>query len=402
MTPRDILSESVWGLASRPGRTLATIVALAISVATVALVAGVLSGFERRIEQMSFGAYGRAIIIRENFFVEDRHGPPRLSDIERLRDGLPRIESVTAWRTIFAADTIAGRERVQIDVHGVQGDYRREANAPLLAGRPLTADETLGAQRICVIGDGAASRLFPEGGALHETVRINGISCRIIGIFGEPENRIAERYSSAIITPFATAARYFSSDEFLAPDEATQITLILTEARFLDRAQGQADRILRRRYGVPLSQVSPFIYSDPTASLRSLRQQRTLVARLLIVVAGVALISGLIGYGAAVAAAASERRREVALRRTLGATQTNIIVQFLTENAIIGVFGGALGSVIAIGVGAAASNAWDWPVDFQPWVFSLSAALGLLCGLVFGVIPARRAAASPPAGAARA
>lgn len=402
MTPRDTLSEAAWGLASRPGRTAATIVALAIAVATVALVAGVLGGFERQIEQLSFGAYGRALVIRENFFIEDRHGPPRLSDIDRLREALPRVESVAAWRVIYGADVVAGRERLQLEIYGVQGDYEREASAEIAAGRGLTVDETQGAGRICLMGDGAAARLFPGGEALHESIRINGISCRVVGVMGVPGNRMAERYANAIITPFATAARYFSDDTFMAPDEATQITLILSEARFLDRSQYRADRILRRRYGSPMSEASPFMYSDPAASVRSLRQQRSLVARLLIVVAGVALISGLIGYGSAVAAAAAERKREVALRRTLGATQANIITQFLTENAIIGIFGGALGSVIAIGVGAAASSVWGWPIRFEPWVFSLSAALGLVCGLVFGVIPARRAAASPPAGAARA
>ena len=402
MKPLDTFSEAIWGLASRPGRTLATIVALAIAVATVALVASVLSGFERQIEQMSFGAYGRALVIRENYFVEDRHGPPRLSDIDRLREALPHIESVAAWRVIFGADVVAGRERQQLEIYGAQGDYQREASAPVFAGRALTPDETVSAQRLCLIGDGAAARLFPDGNALHESIRINGISCRVIGIFGEPENRVAERYSNAVITPFATAARYFSDETYLAPDEVTQITLLLTEARFLSRSRTTADRVMRRRYGAPLSQTSPFMYSDPAASVRSLRQQRGLVARLLIVVAGIALTSGLIGYGAAVAAAASERQREVALRRTLGATQGDIVIQFLTENAILGIFGGALGSVIALGVGALASTTWGWPVEFQPWVFSLSAGLGLLCGLVFGALPARRAAASPPAGAARA
>ena len=402
MKPLDIFLEAIWGLASRPGRTIATIVSLAIAVATVALVVGVLAGFERQIEQLSFGAYGRALVIRENYFVQDRHGPPRLSDIDRLRDALPRVETVAAWRVVFGAEVVAGRERQQLEIYGVQGDYSREASASIAAGRGMTLAETESANRICLIGDNTATRLFPEGGALHENIRINGISCRVIGVFGAPENRIAERFSNAVITPFSTAARYFSDETFLAPDEATQITLILSESRFLDRSRTTADRVMRRRYGAPLSEASPFVYSDPNTSVRSLRQQRSLVARLLIVVAGVALISGLIGYGSAVAAAASERRREVALRRTLGATQADIIVQFLTENAVLGIFGGALGSVIALGVGLAVSTAWGWPVEFKPLVFSLSAGLGLLCGLVFGAIPARRAAASPPAGAARA
>jgi ABC-type antimicrobial peptide transport system permease subunit len=119
------------------------------------------------------------------------------------------------------------------------------------------------------------------------------------------------------------------------------------------------------------------------------------------VIAGVGLISGLIGYGSAVAAAASERRREVALRRTLGASKSDIILQFLTENAVLGVLGGALGGVLALAIGVAASRAWSWPISFEPSVFGASALIGLVCGLVFGALPARRAASAPPAGAVR-
>lgn len=397
----DTFGEAIWGLASRPARTLATLLALAISVATVALVAGVLSGFERRIEQMSFGAYGRSLVIRENFFVIDRVGSPRLSDIERLREAVPGVESAAAWRILFGAEIDTQGAHGQTEVYGVYGDFRREASAPLASGRHIADDEANTARRICVLGDQAARRFFPEGNAVNELVRINGVSCEVIGVLGEPQNRIAERYSGAILTTFGAASRYFTYDTIMAPDEASQLTLVLNDGRYLERAQMWADRMLRRRYGVPFSQASPFLYADPTASVRSLRQQRELVARLLFVIAGVGLISGLIGYGSAVAAAASERRREVALRRTLGASKSDILLQFLTENAVLGVLGGAVGGMLALVIGVAASRAWNWPIDFEPSVFGASALIGLVCGLVFGALPARRAADAPPAGAVR-
>lgn len=402
MKMADVFSESIWGLASRPARTFATLIALAISIATVALIAGVLSGFELRIEQLSFGAYGRSLVIRENVFVTDNVGSPRLSDIERLRAAVPGVESVAAWRIVYAADISAGREHGQAEVFGAHGDFRREASAPLAEGRLITLDEAESVRRLCVLGDQAARRFFPEGGALNEIVRINGISCTVIGVLGEPHNRVAERYAGGIITTFGAATRYFSLNTDMSPDEATQITLVLNDGRYLERAQMWADRTLRRRYGVPFSQASPFVYADPSASVRSLQQQRELVARLLFVIAGVGLISGLIGYGSAVAAAAAERRREVALRRTLGASKGDIMLQFLTENAVLGVLGGALGGVLALVIGVAASRAWNWPIDFEPAVFGASALIGLVCGLVFGALPARRAASAPPAGAVRA
>lgn len=401
MKPGDVFREAIWGLASRPARTSATLIALAISVATVALVAGVLSGFERRIEQMSFGAYGRSLVIRENFFVEDRVGSPRLSDIERLRQAVPGVESAAAWRILYGAEVDTPGEHGQTEVYGVFGDFRREASAPLAAGRHITDDEANTSRRICVLGDFAARRFFPDEVAVGRPIRINGVSCEVIGVLGEPQNRIAERYAGAVLTTFGAASRYFTYTTVMAPDEATQLTLILNDGRYLDRAEMWADRTLRRRYGVPYSQASPFLYADPTASVRSLRQQRELVARLLFVIAGVGLISGLIGYGSAVAAAASERRREVALRRTLGASKSDIILQFLTENAVLGVLGGALGGVLALAIGVAASRAWSWPISFEPSVFGASALIGLVCGLVFGALPARRAASAPPAGAVR-
>ncbi len=400
-----LLQLAIWSAFSRPMRTALMIATLAGGAAGVTLTAGVLQGYATAMERLTFGAYSRSLIISENAFVEDRFGPPRLSDIEHIREALgERVEGHAAWRRA-RSDVRSGSHQATLQVHGVTGSFKHEVDMPVVQGRGFNSSEAQGALRVCMLGPGAYRMLFPEGEA-PSTVRINGVNCSVIGVLGEPQSQLAERYRNSILAPFGAVARYFELPDLTglqpAPHEAERLTIILH--RGVDRTEAlvAADRALRRAHGASQANVGPFVYADPAAPAEALARQRDLIARLLIAIAIVSVLVAVTGYAAASMAAVEMQKREIALMMMSGATGRSILGQVLLEGLILGVAGGGVGVAVVAGVAVIAGRVAAFPFDLSPSVAVTVLIAGSITGLLASLAPARRAAAGSPALNARA
>lgn len=400
-----LIHLAVWSAFSRPMRTALMVATLAGGAAGVTLTAGVLQGYARAMEALTFGAYSRSLVISENSFVEDRFGPPRLTDIGHIREALgERVEAHAAWRRA-GGDVRVGRYQAALQVYGVTGAYEHEADMPVVQGRALTADETRGTQRLCMLGPGAYRLLFPGGGDAG-SIRINGVNCEVVGVFGEPRSQLAERYRNAIIAPFTATARYFETPDRFGfqpgAHEAERLTIVLFHGTDREAALIDADRALRRAHGASQSNVSPFLYADPAAPAEALARQRDLIARLLIAIALVSVMVAVTGYAAASMAAVEMQKRDIALMMMSGATGRTILAQVLLEGVILGMVGGVAGLAVVAGAAVLAQTVFSFPFRLDAHIAVLVLAGGALTGLLASLGPARRAAAGSPALNARA
>lgn len=395
----DLASAAVWGATSRLTRTASVLLSLASGVAAVVFVSTIVAGFGKEIERLSFGAYARALVVRENLVVQDRHGPPSLADQQALAGGVEDVESTAIWR-MGRATTLVGNELLSLSVFGVDGNYRLELDTPLAAGRWLTSEETAGYSRVCLLGLEAAEKM--EGGAqIGKRIRINGMDCEIVGILGEPRSRPANRYLESAVAPFRAAERYLLDDESKTPGDADWITVIMAPGSDLRRTEMTADRLLRKRRGSPLSNPSPFTFGDNSGASRDLDEQRDLVARLLTAVAALTLAASLTAFGGISAAAMATRRREIALRMAMGASDADVAKQVLLEYAGLGLVGGAVGLLVGLALGRVAAEIWTWPFAPDLRIGSVAITLGLLVGLTVGGFLARQATKLSPSLAAR-
>lgn len=399
MNLTDLASAAVWGATSRPTRTTSVLLSLASGVAAVVFVSAVVAGFGKEIERLSFGAYARALVVRENVLVQDRHGPPSLADQQALAGGIEGVESTAIWR-MGRATTRVGNEMLSLAVFGVDGDYRIELDTPLAEGRWLTNEETAGYARVCLLGLEAAEKL--RGGAqIGKRIRINGMDCEIVGILGEPRSRPANRFLESAVAPFRAAERYLLDDVRTYPGDADWLTVIMTPGSDLRETEMAADRLLRKRRGSPLSDPSPFTFGDSSAASRDMDEQRGLIARLLTAVAALTLAASLTAFGGISAAAMATRRREIALRMAMGASESDVAKQVLLEYAGLGLAGGAVGLLVGLGLGWAAAEIWAWPFAPDLRIGGVAIMFGLLVGLTVGGFLARRATKLPPSLAAR-
>lgn len=399
----DSLALAILALRARPLRAFLMALTLGAGTAAVSLAAAVLTGYSQQIERLAFGAYARSLVVTENWSSQQRAGPPTTADIIRLRETLgDRIEGVAAWRTSRADVRYAAQAR-DLTLYGVLGDYRFEADMALSEGRLFTPEEVESAARVCLLGSTAARELFRLVRLrVGEQVRVNGIACEVIGIFDMPQTRTADRYDEAVIAPFRAAMRYFEAGSSrLAPNEADQLTVVLRDRRMLRPSMGDADRVLRRARGSPVSQPPPFRFSDPTAPAQAMQRQRDSAGALLVMVAAISLIAALVGYAASTLSNVEMRRRDIALQMSAGAGGLHILFQIVLESALLGLAGALFGALTAWGAGALLQHGFSIPVVYDLRSAVLTGVVGVLAGLVAGAVPAWKASRLPPALAVR-
>lgn len=401
--PLSLLALALLALRARPLRAFLMALTLGAGTAAVSLAAAVLIGYSEQIERLAFGAYARSLVVTENWSSQQRTGPPTTADIARLRDTLgERIDGVAAWR-ISRADVRFGAQAREMMLFGVSGDYRFELDTPLADGRLFTDEELEGPDRICLLGSGAVRELFRlERQRVGQQVRVNGIACEVVGIFDVPQTRTADRYDEAVIVPFRAAMRYFEAGSSrLAPNEADQVTVVLRDRRMVRPSISDADRVLRRARGSPLTQPPPFRFADPSAPAQAMQRQRDSAGGLLIVVAAISLVAALVGYAGSTLSNVEMRRRDIALQMSSGAGGVDILIQIVLESAILGVLGAIFGALVSWGAGQVLQGVFGIPAVYDVRVAALTGAVGLLAGLLAGAVPAWKASRLPPALAVR-
>jgi putative ABC transport system permease protein len=252
-------------------------------------------------------------------------------------------------------------------------------------GRYLTRTDVDTARRVCVLGSGVARALFGEREAVGGQVTIAGVRFRVVGVFVPVGQSLGVDRDDEVHIPITTAHRLYATnriDAFAvkAPDRTTITAL--------------ADEItdeLRERH--PESEFSAVTQEQILGVLGDILGVLTGV---LAAIAGISLLVGGVGVSNIMLVSVRERTREIGLRKAVGARPRDIGVQFLLEAVLLTTLGGVLG--MALGIGSAALIAALTPVPAAVTWWSLLLAFGVSAGvgIIFGVVPARRAGRLDP------
>jgi putative ABC transport system permease protein len=391
MSLERALHSAGWALSAHRARALALIASVATAAASLAFSASIIGGFSASIEHLSFGAYWRAIVVHQNVMLENGGLAPSLDDFSLLKGALKLEGGGAAWREA-AASAMVGRETRTFPIFGAVGDYRPEVDATLASGRWLSPQEMESDAPLCLIG----AVLAEDFQTRPKDLMLGGTRCLVVGVLAAPRSRPALSLSLGVIAPFRFVAQNFSGPD-TAPREASWLTFHVRDARSREDQERMADITLRKAHGVPQSRLSPFIFEDPRAAVRDQSAQRLMTIRLLGAVTAAAVLASVMAYGAFAATMLTDRKREVALRMTFGATAGDIIAQILAEILTLNTAGSLLGVLVGLGATLAASAMWLWPVRVDAGLVLASLVAGWAPGTVIGVWTARKAAAIPPA-----
>ena len=395
-------------IAANKFRSALTIIGIVVGIITAVVVASILTGMRQSIVSIveDFGTnniYAFHLSMGEGNNRDERNRKPltdedadailaQSSSIADLALANPGIGNFGA--SFDDNITYEGRNYRRAEVDGVSTNYDQIVNLYMREGRWLTEADNQQRRNVLVIGINAREALFPdpEDSPVGKVVRMNGATWEIIGViekrkagfFGENEE------DSKIFMPYRTSRKVAPLREFLL------MTIQAKEGRLND-AVAEIEGILRQRRGVKLDQKNDFDLKTADAFIAEMDGIIGGVGAAAIAISMLGLLVGGIGVMNIMLVSVTERTKEIGIRKAIGATKSAIVFQFLLEAMTLTAFGGAIGVVVSLVI----SNLImlflpDLPATVEPWMIITSLGVSVGIGLVFGVLPARKAAKLDP------
>jgi putative ABC transport system permease protein len=285
------------------------------------------------------------------------------------------------------------------NIVGATANYLEVRKYTIAAGQMFTRGDDEGRKRVAVVGATVLSNLGLGAPAalIDQQIRIRGIPFTVIGVlapkggasgFNDPDDQILIPLNTARFRVFDT--KNLRSINVLAPTEE-QIPEVMAEI----------EKILRREHRIPPGRDDDFQIRNQADFLSTLGETTQVFSFLLAGIAAVSLLVGGIGIMNIMLVSVTERTREIGIRKALGATRKNVLLQFLIESVVLSLAGGLIGVALGMGGAWVLHRAMSWNTSVSVLSVGLAFLFSALVGILFGVWPARRAANLDPIQALR-
>jgi macrolide transport system ATP-binding/permease protein len=291
------------------------------------------------------------------------------------------------------AQAINGNRNWTTLVGGVVPEYLAARDWRLARGAGLSAGDVRSAEKVALLGATVAERLFGQADPLGRIMRIGQTPFRVKGVLAaKGQNAASGRdQDNVILVPLTTAKRRLFGRTGL---DRQSVDFIVAKAED-DAMAGMSARIarlLRKRHELRPGVENDFVIRDPAAALAARAESLQSLTLLLLAIAGISLVVGGIGIMNIMLVSAAERRGEIALRMSVGATRHDIRNQFLIEAAALCLVGSLAGIVLGVVVTVVVAGVSGWPVLIRPSTVLFAVAAASATGLFFGFYPAHKAA----------
>ena len=280
----------------------------------------------------------------------------------------------------------------ETNVAGSTPEFLMARNYEIEFGEMFTERDQKMGMRVAVVGQTAIKNMFGEDDPLGKTVRINAVPFKIVGVFaGKGLDSDGVDQDDILLIPITSMLRRILNQ--------THISTIYAKAdsrQNIDRVADQIKFILRDRHKISDEAEDDFTIISQL-ELESMKAETSeLFTRLIVGVAAISLVVGGIGILAVMLISVKERTREIGVRRAVGATQGDIVKQFLIESVLIGLFGGCVGVAMGVGItlGAVAWGEENLLLDLNS--IYIATGVCMLIGIIFGLFPALKASRLDP------
>jgi putative ABC transport system permease protein len=291
-----------------------------------------------------------------------------------------------------------GNQNSNVNVVGTTSNYVDVRNYTVPYGRMFTPGEDEARQRYAVLGASVPRMLGGNPAAMiNQTLMIRGIPFEVIGIlsekgsaggFGNPDEQI--------LIPLNTARyRVFGSNR------VRSFAIQVADSVPIEQGMVDLERVLRREHKLRPGADNDFAIRNQQDVLATQQQAAQVFTSLLASIAAVSLLVGGIGIMNIMLVSVTERTREIGVRKALGATRLNILMQFLIEALTLCLLGGVIGILAGVGTAVLLSRVMQWNTLISPTAVAIAFAFSAAVGLFFGIWPARRAAKLDPITALR-
>ncbi len=291
-----------------------------------------------------------------------------------------------------------GSRNVNVNVIGTVPDFVPVNNYKTVAGRMFTTGEGTARKRVAVLGYAIPDMLEVNRTAIvGQQILIRGVPFEIIGVLGEKGSTSSWwNPDEQILIPLQTA-----EFRILGNDRVSSITVRVVHPDSMTIAMIDIERVLRKEHGIAPGRDNDFQIRDRAVFLETFEETTKTFSFLLGSIATVSLLVGGIGIMNIMLVSVSERTREIGVRKALGATKHNIMMQFLIEALALCMMGGVIGIAVGSGGAVALSRLANWNTLISPEAIIIAFVFSGAVGIFFGIWPARRASLLDPIEALR-
>jgi putative ABC transport system permease protein len=373
---------------------------LIIGVASVILLVSIGNGV-RNFVTNEFESLGSNLIIIQPGKSDRRShfGPPiGLSNNKMTLEDIRAIEKRVSTINAVSGIVIGNASISYLDaahnamVFGANEQFLKIITLNLQYGGYFSREEDDFGRRVAVLGQKVANSLFGEEYAVGRVIGINEHRYRVVGVLEKTGHKVGLDIDNLILIPTRSALRLFNTDRLFGIRAAAR-----TRAGVNDAVEEISQILIERNNG-----EDDFTVVTQGALMSSIETILSMLTYVLGGIAGISMLVGGIGIMNIMFVTVTERISEIGLRRAVGATKRNIVSQFLLEAVMLSCLGGCIGVVIASGLGWGVSTLFT-KFDLTPpwWIIAPAFGISLVIGVVFGVLPAIRAARIEPLEALR-
>jgi putative ABC transport system permease protein len=319
-----------------------------------------------------------------------------IRDVEAIDDQIQGVRSV-APAASSQMTAIYGNLNHAMVVTGTDNGYFDAREWSVEQGREFTAAELSSGAAVCILGDTPKIDLFGEGDPIGETIRLKQISCEVIGVLeAKGASGFGNDQDDVVLMPLKTVQR-----RVLGSSEVPLIFVAVDASAETASVQADIEQLLRERRNIGTGERDDFSVFDMAQIASMLTSITGVLTGLLAAVAGVSLLVGGIGIMNIMLVSVTERTREIGIRLAIGATASQVLMQFLVEAVVLSLFGGIIGILLGFSLSAVAANILSVPLVVDPTIVAIAFLFSAAVGVVFGYFPARRAARLDPIEALR-
>lgn len=405
--PYEILKMSLDSVRAHKFRSFLTVLGIVVGVMTAIVVASILTGMRQSIVAMveEYGTnniYAFHLSQGEGDNREERSRKPLteadadaiLMQASSVQDVAIAAPNIGGWGSGFD-DNISynGRNYRWADTSGVTANSESIYNIAVSEGRFITEMDDQQRRNVMVIGINAAEALFPqEQTRVGRMVRMGGIDFEVIGVlekrkagfFGENEE------DQAVYIPFRTARK-------LAPGRGWLKFVIQAKPGQTDMALQEAEDILRKRRNVKFNEPNNFDLKTAGKFIEQFDSITGMIGAVAIAISCLGLLVGGVGVMNIMLVSVTERTKEIGIRKAIGATKRSIVSQFLFEAMTLTFLGGVIGVTLAFGISSLLMVLIpSMPSQIPSWAVIAGLTVSIGVGLIFGVLPARKASRLDP------
>jgi putative ABC transport system permease protein len=336
----------------------------------------------------------------------------RYNDFDRLEATLPTVELAVPM-ALVRRNAQYGRHRVaNARILGTTPDYLGVKRLEVRRGRFLAEKDLVSIANVAVLADGAAKRLFGFEDPIGKPLLLGSGAYRVIGVLDTQDSGTATPgvvgstdQNNDIYIPISAARSRFGELQLIISSgsrnyertQLSEITLVVKNEQYVSQTAAMARKLLGQTH----PREEDFEIQVPLELMRQAEREKRIWNLVLGSIAGISLLVGGIGIMNIMLATVSERTREIGIRRALGATRGDIVIQFLIESTVLSAAGGLMGIFLGIVIPIAVSEFSDIETALSGWAIGIAFGTSVAIGVIFGVYPARRAALMDPIEALR-